>query len=153
MQGENLLDEFGRPRSQRDRTRFDYDVFLSHSHKDVQIVHPLAKRLREDGLKVWLDEWEIELGDSIPEKIGDGLERSRVLLMLLSENFDASDWTRYESGTFLFSDPLNKQRRLLRPETSFRPGLAAAVHHVRILRISGRCLRHAGRPPVLRAGL
>jgi hypothetical protein len=88
---------------------FDYDVFLSHSHKDSQIVHPLAKRLREDGL----DDWEIEPGDSIPQKIGDRLERSRVLLMLLSENFDNSDWTKYESGTFLFSDPQNKQQRFI----------------------------------------
>jgi hypothetical protein len=92
---------------------FEYDVFLSHSHKDVSIVHPLAERLRGDGLKVWLDDWEIEPGDSIPQKIGDGLERSRVLLMLLSENFNDSDWTKYESGTFLFSDPQNKQQRYI----------------------------------------
>ncbi len=93
--------------------KFEYDVFLSHSHKDVSIVHPLAERLRGDGLKVWLDDWEIEPSDSIPQMIGDGLERSRVLLMLLSENFDKSDWTKYESGTFLFSDPQNKQQRFI----------------------------------------
>ena len=113
MQDDDLREEFDRPRSQRDRTRFEFDVFLSHSHRDVQIVHPLAERLRKDGLKVWLDDWEIVPGDSIPEKIGDGLERSRVLLMLLSENFGRSEWTNYESGTFLFSDPLNKQRRFI----------------------------------------
>jgi hypothetical protein len=30
---------------------FPYDVFLSHSAKDRAVVRPLAKRLRQDGLK------------------------------------------------------------------------------------------------------
>ena len=33
---------------------FQYDVFLSHSAKDKAVVRPLAERLRQDGLKVWL---------------------------------------------------------------------------------------------------
>jgi hypothetical protein len=40
-------------------SEFPYDVFLSHSAKDKAVVHPLAERLRKDGLKVWFDEWEI----------------------------------------------------------------------------------------------
>ena len=48
---------------------FDYDVFLSHSSKDKAGVRPVAERLRGDGLRVWLDEWEIKAGDSIPAKI------------------------------------------------------------------------------------
>ena len=37
---------------------FQNDVFLSHSAKDKAVVRPLAERLRQDGLKVWFDEWE-----------------------------------------------------------------------------------------------
>ena len=37
---------------------FPYDVFLSHSAKDKAVVRPVAERLRQDGLKVWSDEWE-----------------------------------------------------------------------------------------------
>ena len=33
---------------------FEYDVFLSYSHEDKDIVHPLAEKLREDGVRVWL---------------------------------------------------------------------------------------------------
>ncbi len=33
-----------------------YDVFLSHSAQDKAVVRPLAERLRQDGLKLWLDE-------------------------------------------------------------------------------------------------
>ena len=50
-------------------TDFEFDVFLSHSSKDEAVVRPLAERLRADGLRVWLDEWEIKPGDSIPTKI------------------------------------------------------------------------------------
>ena len=69
---------------------FQYDVFLSHSAKDNAVVRPLADWLRQDGLKVWFDEWVLKAGDSIPAKIdpptlrsyggtGEGLEQSRVL--------------------------------------------------------------------------
>ena len=43
---------------------FQYDVFLSHSAKDKAVVRPLAERLRQDGLKVWFDEWVLKAGDS-----------------------------------------------------------------------------------------
>src|SRR4051794_29410783 len=65
---------------------FDFDVFLSHSSKDKPVVRSLAERLKRDGLKVWFDQWEIRLGDSIYAKIRDGLERSRILLLFMSRN-------------------------------------------------------------------
>jgi hypothetical protein len=46
-------------------TQFDYDVFISHSSKDKPVVRELANRLKQDGLRVWLDEWEIQPGDMI----------------------------------------------------------------------------------------
>ena len=52
---------------------FRYDLFLSHSSKDKEVVRPLAERLRGDGVRVWNDEWEIKPGDSIPARIEAGL--------------------------------------------------------------------------------
>ena len=111
---------------------FPYDVFLSHSAKDKAVVRPdslsasngeragvrcrslhLAERLRADGVKVWFDEWVLKPGDSIPAKIEEGLERSRVLVLCMSANAFGSDWAQLESGTFRFRDPLNKERRFL----------------------------------------
>ncbi len=92
---------------------FDYDVFLSYSAKDKAVVRPLAERLRADGIKVWFDEWVLKPGDSIPAKIEEGLERSRVLVLCMSTNAFGSDWAQLESGTFRFRDPLNKERRFL----------------------------------------
>lgn len=92
---------------------FKYDVFLSHSSKDKDIVRALAERLRADGLRVWFDEWELRAGDSIPAKIEEGLQASRVLVLCMSANAFGSDWTRLESYTFRFRDPLNKERRFI----------------------------------------
>jgi EAL domain-containing protein (putative c-di-GMP-specific phosphodiesterase class I) len=45
---------------------FDFDVFISHSARDKPRVLPIAERLRAEGLRVWLDDWEIADGESIP---------------------------------------------------------------------------------------
>lgn len=92
---------------------FKYDVFLSHSAKDKAVVRPIAERLREDGLRVWLDDWEIRPGDSISAKIEEGLEHSRVLVLCMSANVFGSDWAQLEAGTFRFRDPLNTECRFV----------------------------------------
>ena len=92
---------------------FQYDVLLSHSAKDKAVVRPLAERLRKDGLKVWFDEWVLKLGDSIPAKIEEGLQHSRVLVLCMSANAFASEWTQLEVGTFRFRNPLYKDRRFI----------------------------------------
>jgi hypothetical protein len=94
-------------------TTFTYDVFLSHSSKDKAVVHQLAQKLKSDGLRVWLDAWEIRAGDNIPAKIEEGLERSYVLVLCMSRNAFGSDWATLESQTFRFRDPLNKERRFI----------------------------------------
>ena len=92
---------------------FEYDVFLSHTSKDKPAVRELAERLRADGLRVWFDEWLLKPGDSIPAKIEDGLERSRVLVLCMSAHAFGSDWPQLESSTFRFRDPLNHDRRFI----------------------------------------
>jgi hypothetical protein len=92
---------------------FKYDVFLSYSSKDKEIVHALAERLKKDGLRVWLDDWAIHPGDSIPLKIQQGIEQSRTLLMCMSPAYFASDWGKLEHHTLLFRDPTNVQRRFI----------------------------------------
>lgn len=92
---------------------FKYDVFLSHSSKDKVVVREIAEQLRGDGVRVWFGDWEIRPGDSIPAKIEEGLECSRVLVLCMSTNALGSEWTQLESGTFRFRDPLNKERRFI----------------------------------------
>ncbi len=90
---------------------FQYDVFLSHSSDDKEIVRPIAERLRADGLRVWFDEWEIKPGHSIPAKVREGLRQSRMLVFCMSANGFGSKWTTFETDVFTFHDPDHKDRR------------------------------------------
>jgi small GTP-binding protein len=92
---------------------FSFDVFLSHSSKDKAVVRPIAERLKKDGLRVWFDEWVLKAGDSIPAKIEEGLENSRVLVLCMSAQAFGADWPTLESQTFRFRDPLNKKLRFI----------------------------------------
>lgn len=92
---------------------FSYDVFISYSHRDTATVHCLAERLREDGLKIWLDDWIISPGTSIPLAIEQGLEKSRILLICMSGQYFVSEWTSLERYTIFFRDPANLQTRFI----------------------------------------
>ena len=92
---------------------FKYDVFLSYASEDKLIIRDLAKRLRIDGIKVWLDEWIIKPGDPISIKIEEGLENSRTLILCMSNSAFKSEWVKLERHTMLFRDPINKGRRFI----------------------------------------
>lgn len=74
-----------------------YDVFISHASEDKdEVARPLAEALRDGGLTVWYDEFELRLGDSLRRKIDTGLARSRFGVVVLSPSFIAKGWTNYE---------------------------------------------------------
>ena len=86
---------------------FLYDVFLSHNAKDKPRVRRLAERLKQAGLRVWFDEWNVRSGDIIALKVDEGLEQSRVLLLCFSPNALASGWVALERSTATPRDPFN----------------------------------------------
>lgn len=92
---------------------FAFDVFLSHNNADKPQVRKLAGRLKEAGLRVWLDEWVIQPGDIISLKVDEGLEQSRVLLLCLSPAALAPDWMSLERSTAIHRDPANADRRFI----------------------------------------
>lgn len=63
---------------------FSFDLHLSHNSAGKLLVRRTAERLRHDGLKMWFDEWLLKPADSIPAKIEEGLELSRVLVLCMS---------------------------------------------------------------------
>ncbi len=72
---------------------FKKTVFLSHASSDKKLVNDLATRI-EKTTNVWLDEKEIVVGDSITEKIDDGLRNCDALVLCLSKNSVNSSWVR-----------------------------------------------------------
>jgi len=76
---------------------FDWEVFISHASEDKDAVaRPLANHLSALGVKVWLDESELFLGDSLRTKIDAGLAKSRFGAVILSPSFFAKNWTKAE---------------------------------------------------------
>ena len=52
-----------------------YDAFISHASEDKREV---ARPLAEAGLRVWLDAFELTVGDNLRREIDKGLSRSRL---------------------------------------------------------------------------
>ena len=76
---------------------WEYDVFISHAGEDKdEVARPLAFALRELGLAVWYDEFELRIGDNLRRKIDAGIANSRFGVVILSEHFFAKQWSQYE---------------------------------------------------------
>lgn len=71
-------------------------VFLCHSSSDKYFVKRLAQILESQGVKVWYDDWEIGVGDSIRRKIEKGIISSSYMGVILSKEFVKSEWAQTE---------------------------------------------------------
>jgi len=75
----------------------EYDFFISHASEDKnEIVRDLADALKENGFKVWYDEFELKVGDSLRKKIDSGLTNSKYGIVIISPSFVNKNWTEYE---------------------------------------------------------
>lgn len=70
-------------------------VFISHRGDDSAEAGQLEREVTAAGHTVWLDALEIGLGDSIVEKINQGLEGSAYVVLCLSAS-GFSDWMNRE---------------------------------------------------------
>jgi hypothetical protein len=78
------------------------NVFVSHRLADASSARRLATDLKAAGHDVWLDEWNIRVGDSIVERIDSGLSGASYLVLCLSKEGVASPWTTREWMSALF---------------------------------------------------
>lgn len=70
-------------------------VFICHRKPDAKLAEKLASHIKNQGNQVWFDEWQIDIGDSIVEKIDKGLENTTYLVLCYS-SVGQSDWTTRE---------------------------------------------------------
>ncbi len=59
-------------------------IFISYSHKDKPFAKRLAADLRDAGHTVWIDEIKILVGDSLIEKIRDGIDSVDFVAAIIS---------------------------------------------------------------------
>ncbi|MGA5037399.1 toll/interleukin-1 receptor domain-containing protein [Streptomyces capoamus] len=72
------------------------DVFISHRGDDSKEAEALADALRALGHRVWLDEWKIDVGDSLVRAIDEGLAHYRCLVLCLSASGVHAPWMSRE---------------------------------------------------------
>ena len=71
-------------------------VYLAHATDDKAIAGPIATGLRARGIEVWYDDWEIDAGDSLRQKMEEGLGDCTHFLVLLTPRSIARPWVAEE---------------------------------------------------------
>lgn len=61
-------------------------VFISYSRQDSDVVFDIIKRLKNAGVKIWIDQQNIEPGVNWDSEIERGIRDSSVILAFLSES-------------------------------------------------------------------
>jgi hypothetical protein len=92
----------------------EHDVFLSHTAIDKDWVRTLGERLEREGIedqaesrrvKVFFDEWDINYGANIVNRLNHGLSRSRHLVARLSPEFMEANWPNHGWTHWFMRDP------------------------------------------------
>jgi hypothetical protein len=72
------------------------NVFISHRSADAAEAEKLAADLRHRGHKTWLDVWDIRIGDSVVERINEGLSESAYFVLCDSSAGTPAPWMSRE---------------------------------------------------------
>ena len=73
-----------------------HDVFVSHSVKDKVIAEKIVAALEADSIQCWVAPRDIVPGADWGESIIDALESSRVMVLVFSQNANASSQIKRE---------------------------------------------------------
>jgi type III secretory pathway component EscV len=109
-------------------------VFLSHSSSDANLARRLDRDLRASGVQVWLDQWEIQVGEEYGPKIELGLEQAEFVLVLVTNKSVASGEVKKEWESRIEQEA-RKQRIgviVVRGDTCDMPDFLAQRSHANV---------------------
>lgn len=95
-------------------TSAQWDLFISHASEDKGFTDELSVALTRRRVRVWYDKSVLTLGDSLREKIDEGLAGSRFGVVVLSKAFFGKRWPRTELDG-LFSRQMSDGRKRILP--------------------------------------
>jgi len=85
----------------------DTTIFLSHSHKDKDLIQPAIAFLRSHGVSVYVDWMDEGMPDVVSgetaKKIKEKIHEQKKFLVMVTENSKDSRWVPWELG---FADPV-----------------------------------------------
>ena len=95
-------------------------VFISHAGEDKETVAiPLAQLLKQRGIEVWLDEWELTVGDSLRRKIEKAISEASFGIVIVSPAYMRKTW------------PARELDGLFALETAGRKLILPVLHNIR----------------------
>lgn len=78
------------------------DIFICHASEDKEeIVRPVVEAFTQANISCWYDEAEIKWGDSITQKVNEGLSMSRYVIVVFSTSFVEKNWPQRELNSVL----------------------------------------------------
>lgn len=90
------------------------DIFLCHASEDKsEVITPLVEALDSAEITYWYDQAEIRWGDSITEKVNEGLKISKYVVVILSEAFLPKKWPQRELNSALNAEASDGEVRVL----------------------------------------
>jgi len=89
-------------------------IFISYSHVDKSFATRLATQLVRHKASVWIDQWELHVGDSLIQRIEEAVQGSTCMLVVLSKASVASAWCRQELSSGLLRE-LEEKRVVVFP--------------------------------------
>ena len=88
------------------------EVFLSYTSDDTELARRIAETLMAAGINTWWDKWCIYSGDSLRQKIDEGLADCTHFLVLLTPRSIDKPWVNAEMDAALVQK-LNNQCKFL----------------------------------------
>ena len=79
-------------------------LFISYSHADRDFVSRLVQELASRGIEIWIDLWDMKVGDSLTKKIQDGIAQAAWLAVVLSPGSVSSPWVQRELSAALVKE-------------------------------------------------
>lgn len=93
---------------------FQYDVFISYSHKDTDWVRGwLLPHLESFGVTVCIDYRDFEPGAPSVIEMERAVLSSRKTLLVITSSYVESEWTEFESVMVQTLDPAARERRAI----------------------------------------
>lgn len=113
---------------------YKYDVFVSHNRKDKWWVKAFVEELREKAsLVVFFDEDSITPGRILNAEIGDALDASRSIVLVLTHASLDSQWVALETAVAVHSAPSGGRLVPVRLEDVPLESIPATVRVLEIL--------------------
>ena len=73
-----------------------HKAFLSYGWEDRDLAKSIAEALQRNGIETWWAEWEIRAGDSLRQRIDEGLSGCTDFLVLLTPESVKKPWVNQE---------------------------------------------------------